>query len=281
MRDLLVIGAGWSGLSAALTAANHGLTVRVIAKGLGSMHWTAGSFDLLGYPFGHGTDAADTPVTDPLAAIADLPAAHPLARVGQDDVHIDAMRTALAAAGIRYAGREDGRNLLLPSPVGAARPAFLATEAQRAGALDRPEPMLVVGFQGMAISTRTCWSRTCVARASAPAEHLPLDLITPRRDINTVQMAQALDAPDVQKRLGAALNRLVRPGERIGLPASWACTTMPRPLPQWKRRGRAPLRDSHLAAQRTGRASAPGAARAAGDRGRARRGGHGGRGLPG
>ena len=86
MRDLLVIGAGWSGLSAALTAANHGLTVRVIAKGLGSMHWTAGSFDLLGYPPGQGTDAADTPVTDPLAAIADLPAAHPLARVGQDDV---------------------------------------------------------------------------------------------------------------------------------------------------------------------------------------------------
>ena len=95
MRDLLVIGAGWSGLSAALTAANHGLTVRVIAKGLGSMHWTAGSFDLLGYPPGHGTDAADTPVTDPLAAIADLPAAHPLARVGRHDVRaaIDAMRS--------------------------------------------------------------------------------------------------------------------------------------------------------------------------------------------
>ena len=222
MRDLLVIGAGWSGLSAALTAANHGLTVRVIAKGLGSMHWTAGSFDLLGYPPGHGTDAADTPVTDPLAAIADLPAAHPLARVGRDDVRaaIDAMRTALAVAGIRYAGREDGRNLLLPSPVGAARPAFLATEAQRAGALDRPEPMLVVGFQGMRdFYPHLLVENLCRQGINARAEQLPLDLITPRRDINTVQMAQALDAPDVQKRLGAALNRLVRPGERIGLPA--------------------------------------------------------------
>lgn len=47
--DLLVIGAGWSGLMAAYTAANAGLKVQVIAKGLGSMHWAAGSIDLFGY----------------------------------------------------------------------------------------------------------------------------------------------------------------------------------------------------------------------------------------
>ncbi len=37
--DLLVIGAGWSGLLAAYTAAKAGLQVQVVAKGLGSMHW--------------------------------------------------------------------------------------------------------------------------------------------------------------------------------------------------------------------------------------------------
>ena len=40
-------------------------------------------------------------------------------------------------------------NLFLPSPAGAARPAFLAPQAQLAGDLSRSEPMLIVGFEGM------------------------------------------------------------------------------------------------------------------------------------
>jgi glycerol-3-phosphate dehydrogenase subunit B len=218
MLDLLVIGAGWSGLSAALTAAGQGLRVRVIAKGLGSMHWTAGTLDVLGYAPG----APDAPVTDPLDALAGLPDDHPLARVGKADVTaaLDNMRAALADAGLTYAGRADGHNLLLPSPVGAARPTLLAPSAQLAGALDRPEPMLIVGFQGMRdFYPRLLADNLCRQGFTARAEQLPLDLITARRDSNTVQLAQAVDAQDVQKRLAAALHRIVRPGERIGLPA--------------------------------------------------------------
>ncbi|MFZ2488616.1 MAG: FAD-dependent oxidoreductase, partial [Anaerolineae bacterium] len=47
--DLLVIGAGLSGLMAAYTAARAGQRVQVVTKGLGSMHWTAGTVDVLGY----------------------------------------------------------------------------------------------------------------------------------------------------------------------------------------------------------------------------------------
>ncbi len=48
---------------------------------------------------------------------------------------------------------------------------------------------------------------------------LPLDMITSRSDANTVQLAQAADSSPVFNRLGAALAKLVRPDERIGLPA--------------------------------------------------------------
>ena len=50
--DLLVIGAGLSGLTAAYTAAKAGLKVQVITKGLGALHWTAGTIDLFGYSAG-------------------------------------------------------------------------------------------------------------------------------------------------------------------------------------------------------------------------------------
>ncbi|MEZ4612409.1 MAG: FAD-binding protein [Caldilineaceae bacterium] len=260
MRDLLVIGAGWSGLSAALTAANHGLTVRVIAKGLGSMHWTAGSFDLLGYPFGHGTDAADTPVTDPLAAIADLPAAHPLARVGQDDVRSH-RRHAHCAGRRRHPLRRPGGRTQSAAAVAGGRgpprvPGHRSTEGRRVG----PTRAHACGrLPGHARFLPAPAGREPVSpRHQRRAEHLPLDLITPRRDINTVQMAQALDAPDVQKRLEAALNRLVRPASASVCPHRGPAQPCRGLCHSGSCRGRAPLRDSHLAAQRTGRARAPG-----------------------
>ena len=49
MLDLIVIGAGLTGLMAAHTAAQAGLKVKVIAKGLGALHWSAGTVDVLGY----------------------------------------------------------------------------------------------------------------------------------------------------------------------------------------------------------------------------------------
>ncbi|MGB4975923.1 MAG: FAD-binding protein, partial [Anaerolineae bacterium] len=49
MLDLLVIGAGLAGLQAAITAAQAGARVRLIAKGLSATHWAAGTVDVLGY----------------------------------------------------------------------------------------------------------------------------------------------------------------------------------------------------------------------------------------
>ena len=63
--DLLVIGAGLSGLTAAHTAAKAGLKVHVITKGLGALHWSAGTIDL----FGYSADEHNLPVRRPLEAI--------------------------------------------------------------------------------------------------------------------------------------------------------------------------------------------------------------------
>ena len=46
MLDLLVIGAGLAGLQAAITAAQAGARVRLIAKGLSATHWAAGTVDV-------------------------------------------------------------------------------------------------------------------------------------------------------------------------------------------------------------------------------------------
>lgn len=217
MLDLLVVGAGITGLTAAITAAEAGLNVRVIAKGMGALHWSAGTIDVLGYR--PGSDAA---VERPLAQLAELNAGHPYALVGED-----ATRTALAwfqelvaSAGLPYEGAQDEANLWLPSPAGAKRPAYLAPAAQAAGSLDRPEPMLIVGLRGMRDFYPALVAENLAKQGiTARADFVPMSTITDRRDANTVHLAQAFEQEERRRRFAETVARLVRPGERIGLPA--------------------------------------------------------------
>ena len=217
MLDLLVIGAGLAGLTAAATAAAAGLQVRVIAKGLGSMHWGAGTIDVLGYLPG-----SDAPAAAPLAALDQLPGEHPYRLVGTAGVAtaLAWFRQAMDDTGLPYLAREGGANWRLPSPIGAVRPACLAPQAQVDGDLAQSRPMVIVGFTGLRDFFPALIAEN-LARQGQPARaaSLPLRLITDRTDSNSVHLAQALDAPAIRQRLAAELRALVQPGERIGLPA--------------------------------------------------------------
>ena len=97
MLDLLVIGAGLSGLCAALTAAEEGQSVRIVAKGMGALHWGAGSLDLNGYLPG-----AALATDDPLGAIATLGNDHPYQIAGKEAIGASLERFAgwLRASGV-------------------------------------------------------------------------------------------------------------------------------------------------------------------------------------
>jgi glycerol-3-phosphate dehydrogenase subunit B len=207
-------------LIAAHTAARAGKQVKIVTKGLGATHWHAGSIDVLGY-----YPNSATPVQRPLETIRDLTRAqpqHPYAIL--NGTLPDALKNFVTLAqelGLPYAGAaNDGDNLWLPSPVGAARPTFLAPRAQLAGDLRRPEPMLIVGLRGMRDFYPELIAENLTKQGHrARAAFLPLDLITERHDSNTVHLASALDDPARRARLAAALKQLAQPGERIGLPA--------------------------------------------------------------
>ena len=221
MVDLIVMGAGLSGLMAAYTAAKAGLSVRVVAKGLGSIHWSAGTIDVLGYL----PEAYEGSVKRPFEAIQSFPKTHPThpyTLIGEEKIS-QSLATFVALSkeiGMPYGGAVNpGDNLLLPSPAGAARPTYLAPQAQLAGDLSRTEPMLIVGFKGMRDFFPALIAENLARQGHrARAAFLPLSLVTQRRDINTVQLAEALEQPDGRRRLAKALRKLAQPGERIALP---------------------------------------------------------------
>lgn len=222
MVDLIIMGAGLSGMMAAYTAAKAGLSVRVVAKGLGSIHWNAGTIDVLGYL----PEAYEGPVKRPLEAIQSFPETrpeHPYSLMGEEKIS-QALATFVALSkeiGLPYGGAENpGDNLLLPSPAGAARPTYLAPQAQLAGDLSRSEPILIVGFRGM----RDFFPELIAENLNklgyqARAAFLDVKLITDQQDRNTVQLAHGLDQKEKRIVLASALKKIVEPGERIGLPA--------------------------------------------------------------
>jgi glycerol-3-phosphate dehydrogenase subunit B len=219
---LLVIGAGWSGLLAAYTAAKAGLQVQVVAKGLGSMHWAAGTVDVMGYT----SEEMSRPVQQPLEAIQALTATHPdhpYALLGAHQVQtaLEVFTSLTAELGLPYGGAATtGENLLLPSAVGALRPTYLAPQAQLAGDASRVEPMLIVGFHGLRDFYPELIAENLAKQGfAARAAFLPLSLLTEQSDRNNVHLAQALDLRARRAKLGAELKRLAQPGERIGLPA--------------------------------------------------------------
>ena len=220
--DLLVIGAGWSGLMAAYTAANAGLKVQVIAKGLGSMHWAAGSIDL----FGYAPDAPDTPIHRPLeyvtGKLAKEQPQHPYALLGKDRLvaALDSFVALTHELGLSYGGAaQPGENLMLPTAVGAARPTYLAPQAQLGGDLGRSEPMVIVGFDGLRDFYPQLIAENLAKQGiQARAVLLPFDVLTDRRDSNTVQQAHGMDDPARRSRLISELKKLAKTGERIGLP---------------------------------------------------------------
>jgi glycerol-3-phosphate dehydrogenase subunit B len=183
---------------------------------MGATHWHSGAIDLLSYLPGQAE-----PVADPLAALAALPPDHPLARLGQEQVAaaLAAFVQWPTARGLIYNRTADEANWLLPSALGVPRPTWLAPQAQQAGDLRRPEPLLIVGLHGL----RDFYPQWIVANLTqagytARSAFLSPSVITEQRDRNLVQLAGGLDQPQTVDRLAAALRPLVRAGERVGLP---------------------------------------------------------------
>ncbi len=214
MLDLIVIGAGLSGMLAAHTAARAGARVAIVSKGLGALHWSAGTIDALGY-----FPDEKTPVSSPLAALPMLAPNHPYTLCDAPAAWRE-FAALTHACGLPYAGANADANLWLPSPAGAARPTWLAPRAQLAGDLARAEPMLIVGVRGMRdffpeLIAENLRKQNHAARAA----FVPLEVITARHDSNSVQLAHALDDPARQLKLARELKKIVQRGERIGLPA--------------------------------------------------------------
>lgn len=145
-HDVIVVGTGVAGLTAAVRLAESGARVLVLAKGVGATHLSAGTVDVLGY----APERVERPAAALPAFLAEHPD-HPYAHVG-----VDGIATAVAwfkdriangsLAPYAYAGSVD-ENLLLPTALGVPRPSAIVPETMAGGDLRAGGPVVVAGFR--------------------------------------------------------------------------------------------------------------------------------------
>lgn len=220
-HDVVVVGAGLAGLTAAVRLAEAGARVLVVAKGIGSTHLAPGTIDVLGYAGGRRVERP----AEALAQLADERPGHPYAVAGVDAVAgaVAWLKERVAAgplAPYAYAGGVE-ENLLLPTAVGVPRPSAVVPVTMAGGDLREAAPVCAVSFRALK-DFHAALLADNLARAGlgVAARGVELDLAPEgRADANALAFARAFDDPGFRRDVVAQLASRLAAGERVAFPA--------------------------------------------------------------
>jgi glycerol-3-phosphate dehydrogenase subunit B len=230
--DVVVVGAGLAGMTAAIALAEAGASVEVVARGHAATHWASGAFDV-------ATPPGATTTADGLRTLRKL-RGHPYAILA--DGVADALARVqawLGAEGLPYEGDLSSPIRPQPTSIGGVRPAAIVPGAQ-AAALEPWSPderLVILGFRGFkdfwpsqvaASLTRNAVWASVVGSPAAPTrvEALTIDLpgLADRRNLSALTIARLFDDPVARRdAIGAIAAALARTGGRpgrVGLPAA-------------------------------------------------------------
>ena len=197
--DLVVIGAGLSGLMAALVASRAGRQVTLLAQGAGALSISGGSIDLLGYVDGQPVYGS------PWEAMLALPKNHPYRLMGNGRVReaLDYFMDFCEQEGYGFV-EKTGQNVWIPTVLGSAKPTYLCTPSADSAALTEARRCLLVGIEGF----KEC-SLPLIARhlKESPAfqgkDFATLSIPAPfgptHRAINALDVARYLDTAEGQR----------------------------------------------------------------------------------
>ncbi|WP_281193387.1 glycerol-3-phosphate dehydrogenase subunit GlpB [Halorubrum sp. F4] len=254
--EVLVVGGGLAGITAAVAAAREGADVRLVSHKASTLRQASGLIDALGYvpatepskPLREGPPTAgrnldpdewpdpEGPLADPFEATDRLPEDHPYRLVGAD-----ALREGLDLfddlVGDAYLGGHTDRNALVPTFGGSVKPTARYPASAAAGLASDDRPTLIVGFRSLTeYDARAFADRLSAAGVPFDVAGAEVEFAEAfRADAKTTRLAKALDRDEaidgtpareaLAKAVGPHLHDVVDDEggvdrvERVGFPA--------------------------------------------------------------
>ncbi len=219
--DVAVIGAGMAGMSAALFAAERGLSCIQVGNA-GSLLFASGLLDFLGVHPVPERQLWQSPF-EALAALSRDEPDHPLARLDASAIRsaFESFVTALGAAGLAYAPLGE-RNRKLLTAIGTIKTTFGVPRSMVAGvrALEQRSPCLLLDFRGLrefsAAQIAATFGRNWPGLRHQQIEFPGYEAVP---ELYAAHLARALESGELRARTIARVKPLLGDARALGLPA--------------------------------------------------------------
>jgi glycerol-3-phosphate dehydrogenase subunit B len=219
VTDVVVIGTGVSGLVAALRCQEAGLSVTVVAKGVGSTHLAPTTIDILGYD----PELVESPAAS-LPGFVARNADHPYARIGVETVSQSLRWFRERFGDCRYTGVLE-ENLLLPTAIGSLKPTALAPESLAAGDLRAGGRLLFVGLRQLkdffpALAASNITAAKTPSGADITARAVQIEPPTGgEADLSSLAFARRFDDQEFRRAVITQITAHREKDETVALPA--------------------------------------------------------------
>lgn len=208
--DVVVVGAGLAGLTAALFAARLGKSVTLLSYGAGALSIGSSCVDVLGYV--RHNESNNTVQGSVLDALASLPADHPYSLVGREATATALREFAALCADESWnlTAPPNGGNHWVPTIIGTLKPTHLCPPTNDPAPLFAARSVLVAGIEGIKDCQPTLVAEQ-LRRYPALADKgfsealLPSPLGKTHRNITPLDVARHVDSEAGQQWLAAAL----------------------------------------------------------------------------
>ena len=214
--DVIVIGGGLAGLTAAITAAGRGKKVTLMTAGAGTLAIGGGTIDILGYL------AGGTPAANPRTGLASLPPEHPYTKVGMETITaaVEFFLELCQEEGFAYQGSLNQMQWL-PTAIGTLKPSCLVPLTMDTAPVRAASQVVVAGFTRL----KDYYPELVIKGLSKlpgyqkQYEQLEIDPgFRGGRDVSTVDIARWLDTTQGQQACREQLSKQLKPGSVVIIP---------------------------------------------------------------
>lgn len=220
--DNIIIGGGLSGLLCGIALAREGRHVAAIAAGQSTLHFSSGSFDILGY------DADGQVVTSPFEAIKQLEASHPYHLVGLENVPLLATQALRIFTECGLSGQGGvAHNHFRMTPIGSLRPTWftfddcLTVQTPQAFPYKKVLLVNVPGFMDFPVSLITEGLHRLGAEVETALVSVP-SLMHRRQspsEMRSANLAKVLARDKKLQQIAARINKAATEVEAVIMPA--------------------------------------------------------------